>query len=140
MTDKAERRKFLKAALAALATATGMSAMPQLSAQDVIATRRLLRRQRKLSVNKPPNIPLEVPNTTTAFTPELPVNKVVNTKLYDSVSLSEEIQQFGQPKEPDSPVSLFWNTGKRDVLIERLKKLGIEEPPPAPIPGAMCYF
>ena len=90
MTDKAERRKFLKAALAAMATAT--AGCP--------------------SSNMPPDI--------------LP-----GALCYQSARI---------PIEPDpAPESADEQPDKRAELTEQLKKLGEEEPPTVPPPGATCY-
>ena len=135
MTDKIERREFLKTALVAMASVIGIGVMSPVSAQDA-TNRRIPRRQKRPVANKPPSNSSAISsgNTSSLFAPELPPNRVVNTKLYDSVSplSAEDVQRIGQPPKSDTPSFSFRNFGENDVLIQRLKKRGIEIPPPEP--------
>ena len=136
MTDKAERREFLKTTLAVITSVIGIGVMTPASAQDAFPNRRIRRRTRISVANKPQTNPSEVlnGNTSSIFASETSANKVIHTKLYDSVSplSAEDIERIGQPSKPDTPSFSFQDFYDNDELIQRLKKLGIEMPPPEP--------
>jgi len=72
-----------------------------------------------------------------------PLNPSGKTKLYNQVSpISIEDDRSTGSNEPPEPAPAGFslrNYGERDKLVERLKKLGIEEPPRNPTPTFGCY-
>ena len=152
MTNKSERRKFLKAALVKMAGIVGIGLFSSGTVLGATARERtprrfdLLRRFKRLVTES--KVPKPEDTSPPIFSLDDPSSQHGKTRLYNQFS-QERIGVFHENQEERkklydlvSPIPSEDNatnnrTAEREDLIERLKKL---EPPTEVIRGAHCYY
>ena len=154
MTEKTIRRKFLKAVLATMAGVAGVgflfngTTLGETERERTFRRTRLLRQLRKRTAEHA----LAKPDADSSpiFSLDEPLNQGEKTSLYDLLSQENGgVFHENQVEKQNlydlvSPIPSENNANdrvsERVDLLERLKKLGIDEPPKENMIGAMCYY
>jgi len=156
MTNKIDRREFLRTALTIVAGATGVGALSSETALGETKARRpalqrlgLMRRQRIHAVER--TLSKSDNDSQSIVSLDDPLTQDRKATLYDRVSPihieSDQLVKHNELRTPDLPQFLrdtnqrselvemprfLWDSNEPDELIELMKKLGLKPPPERP--------